>query len=82
MSNGYCGNKNTQLDDYSAGYKDGYNEARKKFEAPSGKWFHFEGTLTCSECKTEFYDDIMEYCGDDVPKFCPSCGAKMSWTKD
>lgn len=43
----------------------------------NGYWRHYEGYLTCSECGTEYYDDIMEYCGDDVPKFCPCCGAKM-----
>ena len=46
-------------------------------ERPQGEWFHYEGTLTCSNCKTEIYDDIMEYLGDDVPKFCPNCGADM-----
>jgi len=40
-------------------------------------WRHYEGQLTCSECGAVFYDDIMEYCGDDVPKFCPDCGADM-----
>lgn len=43
----------------------------------TGHWRHYEGMLICSECGTEFYDDIMEYCGDDVPKCCPECGAKM-----
>ena len=43
----------------------------------TGHWRHYEGMLICSECGTEFYDDIMEYCGDDVPKCCPNCGAKM-----
>lgn len=42
-----------------------------------GRWRHYEGMLYCSECGTEFYDDIMEYCGDNVPKFCPECGADM-----
>ena len=42
-----------------------------------GRWRHYEGMLYCSECGTEFYDDIMEYCGDHVPKFCPDCGALM-----
>ena len=42
-----------------------------------GKWRHYEGYLTCSECGTEYDDDIMTHCGDDVPKFCPNCGAKM-----
>ena len=46
-------------------------------EPKTGHWRHYEGMLICSECGTEFYDDIMEYCGDDVPKYCPNCGAKM-----
>lgn len=46
-------------------------------EPKTGHWRHYEGMLICSECGSEFYDDIMEYCGDDVPKCCPDCGAKM-----
>lgn len=42
-----------------------------------GHWWHYEGTLTCSECHTEIYDDIMELLGDAVPRYCPDCGAKM-----
>lgn len=42
-----------------------------------GHWRHYEGMLICSECGSVFYDDIMEYCGDDVPKCCPDCGARM-----
>ena len=42
-----------------------------------GKWRHYEGVLKCSECASEFYDNIMEFCGDDVPHFCPDCGADM-----
>ena len=42
-----------------------------------GHWRHYEGMLYCSVCSDEFYDDIMEYCGDDVPKHCPNCGALM-----
>lgn len=42
-----------------------------------GYWRHYEGMLFCSECGMEFYDDIMEYCGDNVPHFCPECGATM-----
>ena len=45
-------------------------------------WWHYEGMLTCSECGAEFYDDIMEYCGDKCPKYCPDCGAKMVEEKD
>lgn len=50
-------------------------------EPKTGHWRHYEGMLICSECGTEFYDDIMEYCGDDVPKCCPNCGAKMEGDK-
>ena len=42
-----------------------------------GKWMYFEGVLTCSECNTAFYDEIMEYCGDNVPRYCPWCGTNM-----
>ena len=42
-----------------------------------GKWIHYEGMLTCSVCHEEIYDDIMEYLGDDVPKYCPNCGCRM-----
>lgn len=42
-----------------------------------GRWRHYEGTLTCSVCHTEIYDDIMELLGDDVPRYCPNCGARM-----
>lgn len=46
-------------------------------EAKHGQWRHYEGTLTCSVCHTEIYDDIMEFLGDDVPRYCPNCGAIM-----
>ena len=46
-------------------------------QSKQGHWRHYEGMLICSECDSEFYDDIMEYCGDDVPKCCPNCGLKM-----
>ena len=48
----------------------------------TGHWRHYEGMLICSECGAEFYDDIMEYCGDDVPKCCPDCGTKMEAVYD
>lgn len=48
-----------------------------KPQEPTGHWQHYEGMLICSECGAEFYDDIMEYCGDDVPKCCPDCGIRM-----
>ena len=50
---------------------------RKALERQTGEWRHYENMLTCSQCKAEFYDEIMYYCGDDVPRFCPNCGAEM-----
>lgn len=46
-------------------------------ELKRGKWRHYEGMLTCLECGADFYDEIMEYTGDEVPHFCPDCGANM-----
>ena len=43
----------------------------------TGTWRHYERMLTCSECGTEYYGEIMDYCGDDVPHYCPNCGAEM-----
>lgn len=60
---------------YSRGYCEGRNSR------PKGEWFHYEGTLTCSNCHSEFDDSIMEYLGDDVPRFCPWCGADMRGEK-
>ena len=42
-----------------------------------GTWRHYEGMLYCSGCGAEFYDEIMEHTGDEVPKHCPDCGADM-----
>lgn len=47
-----------------------------------GHWRNYEGTLTCSICETEIDNGIMEYCGDDVPMFCPYCGADMRGDDD
>lgn len=47
------------------------------WQVKHGRWRHYEGTLTCSVCHTEIYDDIMELLGDDVPRYCPNCGADM-----
>lgn len=46
-------------------------------ERKTGSWRHYDGELTCSECSVTIYDDIMSLLGDDVPRFCPNCGAKM-----
>ena len=47
-------------------------EQRKK-----GKWRVYEGVMKCCVCGDEYDDDIMQYFGDSVPAFCPSCGADM-----
>lgn len=49
----------------------------KQAKRRTGHWRHYEGMLICSECGAEYYDGIMEYCGDDVPKCCPDCGSRM-----
>lgn len=46
-------------------------------ERKKGTWRHYEGMLTCSVCGAEFDDDITEYFGGDVPRFCPDCGADL-----
>jgi len=56
----------------SCGHEKDAQSVRKR-----GKWRHYEGYLICSECRTEYDDDIMTHCCDDVPKFCPNCGADM-----
>lgn len=47
-----------------------------------GTWRHYEGEITCSECGSSYYDEIMDLCDSDVPKFCPNCGAEMRETYD
>ena len=42
--------------------------ARKK-----GKWFHYEGMYSCSECHSQFYN---------MSAFCPNCGADMRGDSD
>lgn len=46
-------------------------------ERQRGLWRHYEGMLTCLRCNAEYYDDIMDYCGGEVPRFCPNCGTIM-----
>ena len=48
-----------------------------KEQNKKGTWRDYEGMLTCSVCGAEFYKEIMEYCGDKVPHFCPDCGTEM-----
>ena len=37
-------------------------------ERKTGKWRHYEGMYTCSECGASFYD---------ISPWCPMCGADM-----
>ena len=62
----------------------GFEEAAKLLtqaadvvERKTGSWRHYEGKLTCSECAVTIYDDIIGLLEDDVPRFCPNCGAQM-----
>ena len=46
-------------------------------ERPKGTWRHYEGEITCSECGASFFDEIMDLTGNEVPHYCPDCGAEM-----
>lgn len=74
------------IDESNRAYVDGLTDAYTLIcQAPAadvverklGSWRHYEGNLTCSECAVTIYDDIMSLLGDDVPRFCPNCGAEM-----
>ena len=74
------------IDESNRAYVDGLTDAYTLIcQAPAadvverkhGRWWHYEGELTCSECGVTIYDDIMSLLGDDVPRFCPNCGAQM-----
>ena len=75
------------IDESNKAYVDGLTDAYTLIcQAPAadvverkhGRWWHYEGELTCSECAVTIYDDIMSLLGDDVPRFCPNCGAEMT----
>ena len=70
---GYAIEDECELREIWTGYFDGIQSAQPK----RGRWRHYEQVLKCSECGSEFYDEITEYFGDDVPHFCPNCGADM-----
>lgn len=74
------------IDENNQAYVDGLTDAYTLIcqtpasdvvERKNGSWRHYEGELTCSECAVTIYDDIMSLLGDDVPRFCPNCGANM-----
>lgn len=61
---------------YASGYKKGYEDAKKEYARPQGKWTNREtgGTLypfweryECNQCHK------FNYCFN----FCPNCGAEM-----
>ena len=63
---------------YDIGFGHGYAKAMEEAgQIKHGRWQHYEGMITCSVCRTKIYDDIMELLGDDVPRYCPNCGADM-----
>lgn len=75
---GYCHTGGKEIEDAFALAV----EALEQKERKQGHWRHYEGDIICSECHTAYYDDIMEYTGDEVPKYCPDCGAKMKGADD
>ena len=86
------GNRDT-YDRYNEAWNDAIGRAEIEIEnLPSAqptieprarsKWWHYEDILQCCNCSAEFYDDIVEYTGDDAPKFCPNCGADMRGNED
>lgn len=43
-----------------------------------GEWLEKSMDYVCSQCKTEFHDDIEWIQGEHkLPNFCPECGADM-----
>lgn len=72
-----CGEENAKaVENYLSGVF-GKIKCLPSAQPKRGKWRHYEGVLKCSECASEFYDNVMDFCGDDVPHFCPDCGADM-----
>lgn len=64
---------------YDKGLEDGIrmtNETASEDDR-SYSWRHYEGMIYCEKCGAEFYDSIIDECGDDYPKYCPECGARM-----
>ena len=54
-------------------YKKGFEDAKKKFERPKGKWIEFDEVyrrFTCSVCKRQMF--LIQ-----VGEFCLACGADM-----
>lgn len=48
-----------------------------------GKWVKYSFSCVCTQCETEFDDDIRRIMGEGkMPNFCPECGAKMDGGAD
>ena len=63
-----------KYDDFSEGYKQGYIDARKKYERPQGEWEYKEianSTITGYWCDQCHIGSQRNY------NFCPYCGADM-----
>ena len=65
-----------KYDDFSEGYKQGYIDARKKYERPQGEWIIDGHHIRCNKCNEYICDTDRE--GNKIPdNFCPNCGARM-----
>ena len=68
---------------YSSGYDKGLEDGIRMTNETASEddrsysWRHYEGMIYCEKCGAEFYDSIIDECGDDYPKYCPECGARM-----
>lgn len=70
---------------YANGYKKGYEDAKKEYARPQGKWIHRRviakdrsfDMVVCSNCQTEFSWDAETGVAMDNYETCPNCGAKM-----
>ena len=65
-------------------YNKGFEDAKKKFERPKGKWIKHILSLECSECREKFFcadddENLQDYdpCKELNFNFCPNCGADM-----
>lgn len=70
---------------YANGYKKGYEDAKKEYTRPQGKWIRRRviakdrsfDMVVCSNCQTEFSWDAETGVSMDNYKTCPNCDAKM-----
>lgn len=78
-----CGENHRQL---AAWLKDYKKLLSAQPERKTGVWmerlYPAEEHCYCSECKTQWYHDDLYLGGNDFPKYCPECGARMENWKD